>query len=111
VPAALDPHPEAVRVRPSGSIGFIEARTLEEQCLDLLDHGASRVILDLSQTDLLGPVALGAIAAIDRHARRLGSRFSVALGGDAVTRTLSRSGLLSQLEIEGAPDTFFDWSR
>jgi anti-anti-sigma factor len=100
-----------VRLRPTGSIGFIEAGTLEEQCLDLLDHGASRVILDLAQTDLLGPAALGAIAAIDRHARRLGSRFSIALGSDAVTRTLSRSGLLTQLEVEGASDTFFDWTR
>ncbi len=108
---AGDPGQRTVRVAPTGAIGFIEARALEERCLDLIDHGAGRVVLDLSATELLGPAALATIAAIDRHARHSGARFLIALGNDAVTRTLSRAGLLAQLEVEGASDTFFDWSR
>jgi anti-sigma B factor antagonist len=108
---AVESGQRAVRVAPTGTIGFIEARTLEQRCLDLLDHGTARVVLDLSATDRLGPAALGTIAAIGRHARRRGSRFSVALGNEAVTRTLSRAGLLTQLEVEGTSHTFFDWTR
>jgi anti-anti-sigma factor len=102
---------EAFRVAPTGTVGFIEARALEQECLQLLDQGAARLVLDLARTEQLGPAALGTIAAIERHARRLGARFSVALGDETVTRTLSRAGLLGQLEVEGARDTFFEWTR
>lgn len=109
--AAVEADGEGYRVRPTGSIGFIEARTLERECLSLLDRGAGHLVLDLGRTEVLGPAALGTLAAIDRYARRMGARFLIALGSESLTHTLSRSGLLTQLEVEGASDTFFDWTR
>jgi anti-anti-sigma regulatory factor len=95
-------------VRPAG---FVASRQLEAECVDLLERGVTHVVLDLRATDALGPAAIAAIAAVDRRAHRLGSRLSIVLGNDAVASALAHTGLLRQLQLEGPPETFFDWSR
>jgi anti-anti-sigma regulatory factor len=99
------------RLRPTGVVGFLASRQLEAECIDLLDRGATHVIVDLRATEALGPTAIAAIAAVDRRARQLGSRFSIVLGNDHVTDALAHTGLLRQLQLAGPREIFFDWSR
>lgn len=107
----VEPERDRVRVRCTGAMDSPTADALRDECEGLLDRGFSRLVLDLSEATSIGPAAVSAIARIDRRARALGSRLSVAPGLGNVAMVLNRSGLLSQLELEDAHDTFLDWSR
>lgn len=107
----VEPERDRVRVRCAGPVDSSAAAALRNECEGLLDRGFSRLVLDLSEATSIGPAAVSAIARIDRRARALGSRLSVAPGVGTVAAVLHRSGLLSQLELEGVHDTFLDWSR
>jgi anti-anti-sigma factor len=107
----VEPERDRVRVRCAGAVDSPTAGALRDECEGLLDRGFSRLVLDLSEATSMGPAAVSAIARIDRRARALGSRLSVAPGVGNVATVLHRSGLLGQLELEGAHDTFLDWSR
>lgn len=110
-PIEVEPERDRVRVRCAGAVDAAAAAALRTECEGLLDRGFSRLVLDLSEATSIGPAAVSAIARIDRRARALGSRLSVAPGVGTVAAVLHRSGLLSQIELEGAHDTFLDWSR
>jgi anti-anti-sigma regulatory factor len=99
------------RVRPAGVVDSVAGRKLHAECVDLLERGATHVILDLGAAAALEPSAIGAIAAVDRRARQVGSRLSIELGNTFVAAALARSGLLQRPQREGAREVFFDWSR
>lgn len=107
----VEPERDRVRVRCEGMIDGPTADELRDECEGLLDRGFSRLVLDLSEATSIGPAAVSAIARIDRRARSLGSRLSVVPGEGGVMIILRRSGLMGQLELEGATDTFLDWTR
>lgn len=107
----IDPERDRVRVRCRGSLDGPAAAQLREECGGLIDRGFDRVILDVSQTTAMTPAAVSAIAAVDRRARARACRFSVVPGSGRAAATLRRAGLLGQLQLEGAPETFLDWSR
>jgi anti-anti-sigma regulatory factor len=107
----IDPERDRVRVRCGGALDGSAARPLREDCGGLIDRGFTRVILDLRHATAVAPEVVSAIAAIDRSARTRRCRFSVAPGSGSAAATLRRAGLLGQLELEGADETFLDWSR
>ena len=107
----LRPERDRVRVRCGGALDAHAAAELRDECEGLFERGFQRVILDLSHTSSLGPAAVGAIAAVNHRARGLGVRFSVALGMGGIASTLRRAGLLGQLQLEGPPQVFLDWTR
>ena len=107
----IEPERDRVRVRCGGALDGSAARQLREDCEGLIDRGFTRVILDVSQATALAPAVVSAIAATGRRARTRGCRFSVAAGRGTAAATLRRAGLLGQLELEGATETFLDWSR
>ena len=84
---------------------------LRQDCEGLIQRGFTRVILDLSRATEITLAVVSAIAAVNRTARAQGCRFSVAPGSGDVAMTLRRSGLLGLLQLEGATETFLDWSR
>jgi anti-anti-sigma regulatory factor len=84
-----------------GVLGLIASHQLQTECFELLERGVNHVILDLRATDALKPAAIAAIAAVNRHARQLGSRLSIVLGNDDVTSALAHTGLLQQIPVDG----------
>lgn len=108
---AIEPERDRVRVRCAGVIDAHAAREMSKECEGLLERGFTRVILDLTQTTSIEPVAVSAIAAVQRRSRELGARFSVVLGAGNAAITLRRAGLLSELQLDDAPSMFLDWSR
>lgn len=107
----IDPERDRVRVRCGGALDGAAAGQLREDCGGLIDRGFTRVILDLSQATSISPAVVSAIAAVDRRARTRGCRLSVVPGSGGAAATLRRAGLLGQLALEGATETFLDWSR
>jgi anti-anti-sigma regulatory factor len=107
----IDPERDRVRVRCRGALDSSAARQLREDCGGLIDRGFTRVVLDLSQATAITPAVVSAIAGVDRRARTRGSRLSVVPGSGSAAASLRRSGLLAQLELDGASETFLDWSR
>jgi anti-anti-sigma regulatory factor len=107
----IDPERDRVRVSCGGALDRTVARQLREECGGLIDRGFDRVVLDLRESTELPPAAVSAIAAVNRRARVLGCRFSVAPGTGSAAATLRRTGLLEQLMLEDAHEVFLDWSR
>lgn len=107
----VDPERDRVRVRCGGSLDGSAARQLREECGGLIDRGFTRIVLDVSQATAMSPAVVSAIAAVDRRARTRACRLSVMPGHGAAASILRRAGLLGQLELEGARETFLDWSR
>jgi anti-anti-sigma regulatory factor len=107
----IDPERDRVRVRCVGTLGDDAAVQLAQDCDGLIDRGFDRVILDLTQATAVAPAAVSAIAAVIRRARAHGCRLSVVPGSGEAAATLRRAGLLGQLRLEGAAETFLDWSR
>ena len=107
----IEPERDRVRVRCGGALDAPCAIQLRQDCEGLIDRGFERVVLDLSRATLITLDVVGAIAAVNRGARARGCRFSVIPGHGDVAATLRRSGLLGLLQLEGAAETFLDWSR
>ena len=107
----IDPERDRVRVRCVGALDDDAAVQLAGDCDGLIDRGFDRVILDLTQATDVAPAAVSAIAAVIRRARVHGCRLSVVPGSGNAAATLGRAGLLGQLRLEGAVETFLDWSR
>jgi anti-anti-sigma regulatory factor len=107
----IDPERDRVRVRCGGALDAVAAAQLREECAGLIERGFDRVILDMIATTDIAPAVVSAVAAVNRRARARGCRFSLAPGSGSAAATLRRAGLLGQLELEGADDTFLDWSR
>ncbi|MGH2892869.1 MAG: STAS domain-containing protein [Solirubrobacteraceae bacterium] len=107
----IEPERNRVRVRCGGGLDAGTASQLREDCAGLIDRGFDWVILDLSQTTAITPAAVSAIAGIDRRARVVGCRFTVAPGRGSAAAALRQAGLLGQLQLEGVAETFLDWSR
>jgi anti-anti-sigma factor len=107
----IDPERDRVRVRCAGPLDDDAAVQLAQDCDGLIDRGFDRVILDMTQATAVAPAAVSAIAAVIRRARSHGCRLSIVPGSGDVAMTLRRSGLLGLLQLEGAAETFLDWSR
>ena len=107
----IDPERDRVRVRCSGALDGVDAAQLRRDCIGLMDRGFDHVILDLGETTDIAPAVVSTIAALNRRARARECRFSVAPGRGNAADTLRRAGLLGQLQLEGARETFLDWSR
>jgi anti-anti-sigma regulatory factor len=107
----IEPERDRVRVRCGGALDAPYAMQLRQDCEGLIQRGFTRVILDLSRATEITLAVVSAIAAVNRTARAQGCRFSVAPGSGDVAMTLRRSGLLGLLQLEGAAETFLDWSR
>lgn len=107
----INPERDRVPVRCGGVLDGIAAAQLRRDCAGLVDRGFDRLILDVSQTTDITPAAVSAIAAVNRRARARGCRFSLVPGTGRTADALSRAGLLGQLQLEGASQTFLDWSQ
>ncbi|MFZ1992802.1 MAG: STAS domain-containing protein [Solirubrobacteraceae bacterium] len=107
----IEPQRDRVRVRCGGALDGVIAAELREECAGLIERGFDRLVLDLRETTDIAPAVVSTIAGVDSRARARGCRFSVAPGSGRVAATLRRAGLLGQLQLEGVPETFLDWSR
>jgi anti-anti-sigma regulatory factor len=107
----IEPERDRVRVRCVGALDDDAAAALARDCDGLIDRGFDRVILDLTRATDVTPAAVSAIAAVIHRARGHGCRLSVVPGSGDAAATLRRAGLLGQLRLEGAAETFLDWSR
>ena len=107
----IDPERDRVRVRCEGPLANDAAVRLAEDCDGLIERGFDHVILDMTGATAISPAAVSAIAALNRRARAHGCRLSVVPGAGDAAATMRRAGLLGQLRLEGAAETFLDWSR
>ena len=107
----IEPERDRVRIRCAGALAHDAAAQLTEDCGGLIERGFMRVILDMSEATAIAPPAVSAIAALNRRARAEGCRLSVVPGSGDAAAALRRAGLLGQLRLEGAAETFLDWSR
>ncbi len=107
----IEPERDRVRVRCGGALDAPSAVQLRQDCEGLIERGFDHVILDVSRATVLTLAVISAIAAINRDARGQGCRFTVVPGSGDVAVALRRSGLLGMLQLEGAAETFLDWSR
>ncbi len=108
----IDPERDRVRVRCAGELAGRVAAQLGHDCEGLIDRGFTRLILDLSRTTAIAPSAVTAIAVVDHRARTMGCRLSIVVPGNpSAAAALRRAGLLGQLHLDGADETFLDWSR
>lgn len=76
--------------------GEVDIRTAPElrDCLgQIIDDGASRVVLDLSDVEFVDSTALSVMVGAHKRLAKQGSPLSVVAGGDAVRRVLSVTGL------------------
>lgn len=107
----IDPERDRVRVRCGGALDGVAATQLREDCAGLIERGFARLILDMTEATDIVPGVVSAIAAVNRRARTRGCRLSLVPGRGRAAEALRRAGLLGQLELECASNTFLDWSR
>jgi anti-sigma B factor antagonist len=99
----LDERPHAFEITVTGDIDMSSAAALDEVLDDVLDAGASFVVLDLSAVSFLDSSGLRSIVRASRAlAERDGQLTCAGLSG-AASRVLEISGLLEHLRAE-APD-------
>jgi len=110
-PIAVERERDCARVRCAGALDARIAAQLRDECEGLLTRGFACVVLDLGQIASIGPAGVTAIATIEQRARMLGARLSVVPPTGAAAASLRRAGLLGHLQLEGADDMFWDWSR
>jgi anti-anti-sigma factor len=80
-------------VRPRGEIDLASADELRAHLLHLLDGGAKLLIVDLDGVSFFDSTGLTALVTAQRHAKKLGSRVTVARAGDYVAELFEITGL------------------
>lgn len=110
-PIAVEPERDRVRVRCTGALDARAATQLRDECEGLLARGFACIVVDLGQSASIGPAGVTAIATIEQRARMLGARLSVVPPTGAAAASLRRAGLLGHLQLDGADDMFWDWTR
>jgi anti-anti-sigma factor len=94
VPAGVGARTQVVAL--GGTVAMTEARTLESQVLDGIRAGRTRVVIDLTGVDAMGPGLLGALLRIRRGVTRVGGRLALVVDGPPVSELVATS-LLSRL--------------
>ena len=100
----LKPDSQRVRVCTVGEVDLAAAGELQANIIDVLDRGFARVVVDLRDVRFLDSTAIQALIKSDRHARELGARLSIILGGPAIRKALALAGVLDRLDIEARAD-------
>lgn len=100
-------HPEYAVVTPAGRITATVAPRLRQAVDALIDDGAVRVVLDLSETQFIDSSGLGAIIGALKAARIAGGDLRIAAVTDPVRRVLKLTNLDRVLREHETPESAF----
>jgi anti-sigma B factor antagonist len=87
-----------------GAVDMFAAPELKRRLVEAIERGARRVIVDLSETDFLDSVGLGALLSAYQRLSRRGGRLVVVSGSPNVSRLFQITGLDSILTFADSRD-------
>jgi len=99
-------------LRPSDPLDARALSRLEREAAELVRRGCAQLTIDLSDVETVDWTTAATLAAINRFARRGGTRLTLVPGTSAAVQQLLHAGPLRHLAVDSAtPQPFFDWSR
>ncbi|MEZ0339570.1 STAS domain-containing protein [Mycobacterium sp. pV006] len=98
----------AVVVCADGRLNMVAAPELRKQLHTLVDGGQSRLVVDLSKTELIDSSGLGALISGLKVARQAGGDLRIAAPTRQVTTVLELTNLNRVLTVHPSPETAFD---
>jgi MFS superfamily sulfate permease-like transporter len=103
---------ERVVLRPSDPLDAPALSRLEREATELVRRGCGQLTIDLGDVETIDWTTAATLAAINRCARRGGTRVNVVPGNSPAVRQLLSAGPLRNLTVDSTtPTPFFDWSR
>ena len=97
-----------VVVRPVGRLNMVAAPTLRKELHALVDSGCTRVVVDLSGTELIDSSGLGALISGLKMARQAGGDLRIASPTRQVITVLELTNLNRVLSVHPSPEIAFD---
>ncbi|HZE06522.1 MAG TPA: STAS domain-containing protein [Solirubrobacteraceae bacterium] len=95
------PDRERVVVAPAGEIDLATAPRMQQDVVELLERGFTRVVVDLRRVEFLDSQGIRALVLAHNRAHELGATMPVVLGNaDAARRALELSGVLAFLDVD-----------
>jgi anti-sigma B factor antagonist len=84
----------------AGELDILAVSSVRGALVKLITHGASRVIVDLTDVDFMDSAGLGALVMAHKRARVVRGRFAIVCSSDgAVRRVLTLTGLIHVLRV------------
>lgn len=96
-----------VAVRPRGKLNLMAASALREQLRSLVGSGATRLVVDLSEVDMIDSSGLGALLSGLKAARAAGGDLCITAPGPRVATVLKLTNLGGILKAVDSVDTAF----
>lgn len=95
----VDTERDRATVTPVGEIDLLTAPALQRAVEELLDRGAARVVVDLSEVPFLDSQGIRALLAAHRKAQECGAEVSLLVPNHVTRRALEICGLLERLDV------------
>jgi anti-sigma B factor antagonist len=83
----------------SGELDISNGRDLKTEIWSVLDAGALRIVLDLTETTFLDSTAIGIIIAANKRLRPIGGSLAIVNVADSIARTFAITGLDEMLLV------------
>lgn len=87
-----------------GTVDISTAPQLRQQLVDAVNGGCFRLVLDLSDVDLLDSTGLGVLVGVLKRVRAVGGSLQVVATGEAVTIPLRITGLHKVFKVCSSVD-------
>ena len=97
-----------VVIRPEGKINMRVAPELAEQLHSLVRQGNTRIVVDLSGSDSIDSLGLGALISGLKAARQSGGDLRIASPGEQAVAVLELTNLNRVLKSYADPESAFD---
>jgi len=103
---SLDQHEMkgAAVVRPVGEVDVFTAPLLRERLVELVEGGARRVIVDLSEVSFLDSTGLAVLVGVWQRLRNHDGFFAVAAANERIERVLRTTRLDQSLKLHDTVD-------
>lgn len=98
----LEPHRDAVHIRPIGELDLATVPVVEAQLAELTAAGFAHLVLDLREVSFLDSSGLHLILAWDAKARASGLSFELVPGPAPVQRIFDVTRVADRLSFAGA---------
>ncbi|MCG7580222.1 STAS domain-containing protein [Mycolicibacterium sp. OfavD-34-C] len=97
-----------VVIKPAGRLNMVAAPSLRKELHALVDNGNTRVVVDLSGTELIDSSGLGALISGLKVARQAGGDLRIAAPTRQVVTVLELTNLNRVLSVHPSAESAFD---